>query len=79
MPNQPSVDNIQRGLRIPRPLDAKVVKQFKVHKQMTVKEAYILALEYATKDVALDVEDYERIAKEKKAAKLHMTERRTAR
>lgn len=30
MANQPSIDNVQRGLRVKRELDAKILKKFRV-------------------------------------------------
>ena len=70
MPNQPSIKNVQRGLRVQRPLDKKVERGFRVNPDMTVKDAYILALEYATRNVHLTEKDYKEIAEEMKAAKL---------
>lgn len=68
MANQPDINNVQRGLRVQRELDAKVLKQFRFE-NMTVKDAYILALTYATRKVELTEEDHEKIAAEKRAAK----------
>ena len=70
MPNSPDINNVQRGLRIDRELDAKVLKKFKLDDDMTVKDVYILALQYATKDVELDEEDNKRIAEEKRIARI---------
>jgi len=69
MANQPNKKNIQRGLRVDRTLDAKVLKRFYDKDTMTVKDAYILALQFATRKVELTPEDHERIAEEIRAAK----------
>ena len=69
MANQPDKKNIQRGLRVDRELDAKVLKKFRTDDRMTVKDAYINALLFATMKVVLTVEDHERIAAEIRAAK----------
>lgn len=61
MADQPNINNVQRGIRCNRELDAKVLKMFRVSDDMTVKDAYILALQFATRDVVLGPEDYERI------------------
>ena len=68
MANRPSPENVQRAIRVDRELDAKVLKRFRVDDDMTVKDAYILALQFATRKVELDPEDLERIAAEKRAA-----------
>ena len=69
MANRPSPKNVQRAIRVDRELDAKVLKRFRVDEDMTVKDAYILALQFATRKVELSPEDLERIAAEKRAAK----------
>lgn len=69
MANQPDINKVQRGQRIDRELDAKVLKKFRLDTKMTVKDAYILALTFATKDVELTPEELEKIAEEKRAAK----------
>ena len=69
MANQPDIKNVQRGLRVERELDAKVLKKFRLDESMTVKDAYILALQFATKDIELTAEDNEKIAADKRAAK----------
>lgn len=69
MANQPDKKNIQRGLRVDRELDAKVLKKFRTDDRMTVKDAYINALLFATMKVVLTAEDHERIAAEIRAAK----------
>ena len=68
MANQPSPDNVQRSLRVQRDLDAKIQKKFRVDESMNIKDCYIIALIFATRGVDLSVEDYERIAIEKKEA-----------
>lgn len=78
MPNQPSAKNVQRGLRVRRVLDAKVLKKFRVDEQMSVKDAYILALDFATEDVVLSASDHERIAREIRAAEQNAKKRRGA-
>lgn len=70
MANQPDVKNVQRGLRVERTLDAKVLKRFYDPETMTLKDAYILALQFATRNVELSPEDHERIAAEIRAAKI---------
>ena len=72
MANQPNPKNVQRALRVQRELDAKVVKKFKADDDMTIKDAYILALEFATRKVKLDAEDYRKIAEETELAKSKM-------
>ncbi len=69
MANQPSIDNVQRGLRVQRELDAKILKKFRVDDSMTIKDAYILALMYAARGIELYAADNEKIAKYKRAAK----------
>ena len=69
MSNMPSVKNIQRALRVQRDLDAKVSKRFRQDESMTVKDAYILALQYATRDVQLTPDEYRKIAEDIERAK----------
>ncbi len=69
MSNMPSVKNIQRALRVQRDLDAKVSKRFRQDESMTVKDAYILALQYATRDVQLTPDEYRKIAEDIEKAK----------
>jgi len=69
MSNQPKPDNVQRSLRVQRELDAKVLKKFRADDSMTVKDAYILALMYATRKVKLTAEEYRKIADDTQAAK----------
>lgn len=69
MANRPSPENVQRAIRVDRELDAKVLKRFRVDEDMTVKDAYILALQFATRKVELTPEEHERIAADKRAAK----------
>jgi len=73
MPNSPKIKNVQRGLRVDRELDAKVLRKFRVDDSMSVKDAYVLALRFATRKVSLTVEDHERIIQEKRlaSAKMH--------
>ena len=68
MANRPSPENVQRAIRVDRGLDAKVLKRFRVDEDMTVKDAYILALQFATRKVELTPEEHERIAADKRAA-----------
>jgi predicted nucleic acid-binding protein len=72
MANQPDPKNVQRAMRVERELDAKVLKRFRTDESMSVKDAYIFALMFATKNVVLSAEDHERIAQDKRdaAAKL---------
>lgn len=72
MANRPSINNVQRALRVYRDLDAKVLKQFRTSENMSIKDAYILALMFATKDTVLTAEDHEKIADEKRKAKAKM-------
>jgi len=69
MANQPKAENVQRALRVQRELDAKVLKRFRADDSMTVKDAYIFALMYATRTVELTAEEYRRIAADTEAAK----------
>ena len=69
MSDQPSVNNVQRALRCDRELDAKILKRFRATPDMTVKDAYVIALLFATRGVELDDEDYQRIAADKRAAR----------
>lgn len=68
MPNCPSPKNVQRALRVDRELDAKVLKRFRIDPKMTVKDTYILALMFATRDVQLSAKNYEQIALEERQA-----------
>ena len=70
MANQPNAKNVQRALRVQRELDAKVLKRFRADETMTVKDAYILALQFATRKVELTAEEYRKIADETEKAKL---------
>lgn len=69
MSNMPDVNNIQRAIRVNREIDAKVLRKFRLDEHMTVKDAYILALQYATRDIELTAEDYEKIAEAKRQAR----------
>ena len=69
MANQPSPHKVQRALRVQRELDAKVLKRFRDDENMTVKDAYIFALMFATRNVELTAEEYERIAEDTRRAK----------
>lgn len=69
MANQPKPENVQRALRVQRELDAKVLKRFRADDSMTVKDAYIFALMYATRKVELTAEEYRKIAADTEAAK----------
>lgn len=69
MANQPSIDNVQRGIRVDRELDAKILKRFRYDESTTIKDAYILALQFATRGIELSAEDNEKIAADKRAAK----------
>lgn len=64
MSNSPAPKNVQRALRVQRDLDAKVIKRFRQDESMTVKDAYILALQYATRDVQLTADEYRKIAED---------------
>ncbi len=67
--NQPDINNVQRSIRTSRKLDAKVLKGFRANAKMTVKDAYILALTYATRGIELTVEDEERILEDMRREK----------
>ena len=69
MANQPKAENVQRALRVQRELDAKVLKRFRADEKMTVKDAYIFALMFATRKVELTPEEYRQIAADTEAAK----------
>lgn len=69
MANQPKAENVQRALRVQRELDAKVLKRFRADDNMTVKDAYIFALMYATRKVELTADEYRKIAADTEAAK----------
>lgn len=69
MPNQPDIDNVQRSVRVQRTLDKKVLKQFRTDPSMTVKDAYILALMFATRKTELTADEYRQIADEKEQAR----------
>ena len=71
MSNMPDVRNIQRALRVQRDLDAKVAKRFRQDESMTVKDAYILALQYATRGVQLTPDEYRKIAEDIEKARNH--------
>jgi len=69
MANQPKAENVQRSLRVRRELDAKVLKRFRVDEEMSVKDTYILALQYATRKVELTAEEYRKIADDTEQAR----------
>lgn len=69
MSNQPKAENVQRAIRVQRELDAKVLKRFRNDENMSVKDAYILALMYATRKVELTADEYRKIAEDTEAAK----------
>ena len=68
MANQPNPENVQRAIRVQRELDAKVLKRFRADGD-TVKDAYILALMFATRKVELTPEEYHEIAEETEKAR----------
>ena len=72
MANQPNPSNVQRALRVQRELDAKILKKFRADDAMTVKDAYILALQYSTRKVELTPEEYRKIADETAKARQHL-------
>ena len=67
MPNKPNVNNRQVGLRVSVELCRKVEVGFGRDGDTYKSEAFIRALEEATRDVALTVADYEAIAAEVRA------------
>ena len=69
MANQPNAKNVQRALRVQRELDAKVLKRFRTDESMTIKDAYIFALMFATRKVELTAEEYRKIAEDTEKAK----------
>lgn len=69
MANQPKPENVQRALRVQRELDAKVLKRFRTDEDMTVKDAYIFALMFATRKVKLTADEYRQIAKDTEKAR----------
>ena len=68
MPNKPKAENVQRGLRVHRELDAKVQKRFRADGD-TIKDAYIRALRSATAHVTLTAEEKQSILRETEAVK----------
>jgi hypothetical protein len=72
MSNMPKPENVQRSIRVQRELDAKILKRFRTA-EMSVKDAYILALQYATRKVALTPEEYRQIADETETARRRRT------
>ena len=69
MANQPKAENVQRALRVQRELDAKVLKKFRTDDSMTVKDAYIFALMFATRKVELTADEYRKIAEDTEKAR----------
>ena len=69
MANQPKAENVQRALRVQRELDAKVLKRFRADEKMTVKDAYIFALMFATRNVELSADEYRKIAEDTEKAR----------
>ena len=69
MANQPDPRKVQRGLRIDRVLDKKVLKRFRFGDKMAISDAYTLGLIYATENVELSAEEYEQVAEEIKEAR----------
>lgn len=69
MANQPKAENVQRALRVQRELDAKVLKKFRADEKMTVKDAYIFALMFATRKVELTADEYRKIAEDTEKAR----------
>lgn len=78
MSNQPKAENVQRALRVQRELDAKVLKRFRADESMTVKDAYIFALMYATRNVELTADEYRKIAEETEVVSPFPTSREPA-
>lgn len=69
MANQPKAENVQRALRVQRELDAKVLKKFRADEKMTVKDAYIFALMFATRKDELTADEYRKIAEDTEKAR----------
>ena len=69
MANQPDPNKIQRAIRVPRELDVQILKKYRIDSSHTVKDAYILALMDATRNVILTAKDHKQIAKAIKEAK----------
>ena len=69
MANQPKAENVQRALRVQRELDAKVLKKFRTDEHMTVKDAYIFALMFATRKTVLTADEYRKIAEDTEKAR----------
>lgn len=67
MANQPDPSNILRGIRVPRDLDAKVLKRYRM-KGDTVKDAYIRAVERATHGTVLTAEERRRVDEDTREA-----------
>lgn len=71
MPNKPSVNNRQVGLRVSVELCRKVKVGFGRDGDKHESEAFVRALEEATRDVILTVADYDAVAAEVRANKEH--------
>lgn len=69
MPNKPNINNRQVGLRVSIELCRKVKVGFGRDSDRHESEAFIRALEEATRDVILTVADYEAVAAEVRANK----------
>lgn len=71
MPNKPNVNNRQVGLRVSVELCRKVKVGFGRDGDKHESDAFIRALEEATRDVSLTTADYDAIAAEVRANKEH--------
>ena len=71
MPHKPNINNRQVGLRVSIELCRKVKVGFGRDSDRHDSEAFIRALEEATRDVILTVADYEAVATEVRANKKH--------
>lgn len=69
MPNKPNVNNRQVGLRVSVELCRKVKVGFGRDGDKHESDAFIRALEEATRDVILTVADYDAVAAEVRANK----------
>ena len=71
MPNKPNANNRQVGLRVSVELCRKVEVGFGREGDLHKSEAFIRALEEATRNVVLTVADYEAVAAEVRANRAH--------
>ena len=76
MASRPDPRNVMRGLRVPRDLDAKILKKYGRGGGEAVKDAYIRALERAAFGVKLSPADLRRIDADTREAVQRVWEKR---